>query len=82
MKRPEKKEFAQGYPTNSNNKKNEIIQSYNQACEDWEKFLPNEEEIKEIITDFQEWARKQNQVNDISSKLALTIHKRLKGGKR
>lgn len=42
MKKPEKKEIIEGGWSS------EMVKGYNQACDEWEKFLPSEEEIGKI----------------------------------
>ena len=51
MKRPKKKEYIKRYPTYSNNKKNEIMQSYNQGRQDMIDFLPSKAEMELLVTD-------------------------------
>ncbi len=50
MKKPEKKVFnsIMDYSAESRN----MIHSYNQAIDDYEKFLPSEEEILNILDEF------------------------------
>ena len=47
---------------------------YNEACDDYEKFLPTEEEIEDICKRF-----KVSEVLGQRHKLAVAIHKRIKG---
>ena len=82
MKRPEKKpEYTDNYKkthgTYSHTKDGkryynlEWNQGYNEACDDWEKFLPGEEELRIIIVE-------QELINGaIICKIAKAIHKRL-----
>ncbi len=80
MKKPEKKDtqqilkedryFRDMYEVNS------FLKAYNECCDNWEKFLPSEGEIKKIILDN---VNLLLQVN--SKKLAKAIYKRLGGEK-
>jgi len=75
MKRPEKKDlYYGGLPSHRSKIDKEFISlGYNQACDDWEKHLPSEEEIEKIIR-FQCF-----EIGDISRRLAKAIHKRIRG---
>lgn len=70
MKKPEKRK------TNTDNKYlNENNQIYNQACKEYEEFLPSEEEIEEII------AKKHYlDCKDAVKDIAKTIYNRIRGG--
>lgn len=79
MKKPEKKKV------DMNRKANERRYpiGYNQACDDWEKFLPNKQEIENIID---KWINNNNLGNYDKmpklkeyNELAQAIYKRSKG---
>lgn len=51
MKRPEKKSFTFSKTTNYDTEKlNIYCKGYNQACDKWEKFLPNFDEVEKLVT--------------------------------
>jgi len=68
MKKPEKRKIRI-----SNRPDYEGIQ-YNQACDDWEKWLPTEEEIKKILS--KGWWKLSKEVIEGQAK---AIYKRIKG---
>ena len=45
MKRPEKKQILGNVGFNSD----VYLEGYNQACDHWEKFLPSEDEIEDLL---------------------------------
>lgn len=80
MKRPEKKKTSTKDSFDSEDYQVPIEveaynQGYNQACDDWEKFLPNEEEIEKIIRNV------SSELNDYACLLSREISKRLRGKK-
>ena len=67
MKRPKKLKWETGVPQELN-----YIRGYNRACDNWEKFLPGEEEIEDIINN---WGNKTYNLE--AKNLAKAIHERL-----
>lgn len=86
-KRPEKlKDYQSPFPYGVVRKYNE---GWNQACDDWEKWLPSEEEIEQIISETRKkekefirkkYIQKPGSCLTISSEcLAKAITRRLRG---
>jgi len=74
MGRPEKKEVYK--PTNEQVGRGAYyrlaeIEGYNQACDEWEKWLPSEEEILSMVRSCTNYKN--------NKELAKGIHKRLRG---
>lgn len=80
MKKPEKR--AQGI-TFTGQTKEEMIENrgYNQACDEWEEFLPDEKEISEILSDNSNWTQFGKDVKVLTgfsfNKLAKAIAERI-----
>ena len=79
MKRPEKKEI------NKNKYSTDQLRypfGYNQACDDYEKFLPSEEEIIEVIANHYELFKPYPKHTLLEfKKIAKAISKRIRGEK-
>ncbi len=59
------------------------IDGYNQACDDHDKWLPSEEELTKIISEFSIFGDDRTMgiyfVKEVSEELASAIHRRLRG---
>ena len=83
MKKPEKK-TDESYlsSTNMTQQGKDLLEhwdnGYNQACDEWEEFIPTEGEIESII--IAELTRARMTATSVSNKnIAKAIHKRIKG---
>ncbi len=74
VKKPEKKEYNLALNTGWGDSGDAYCGGYNQACEDWDKWLPSEDELKTIVTEalpqLTIWGK---------NTLASAIHARLEG---
>lgn len=75
IKKPEKKEQHKNSWRWGNYK---IVLGYNQACDDWEKFLPSVDELEKIID---KYGTSKLQTRTIRMLIATIISKRIRGEK-
>ena len=69
MRRPEKKELY-----------TDADHGYNQACDDWEKYIPSLESIRQTIYQANLETALDDTIDNVGCKyLASAIHKRLRG---
>ncbi len=74
MGKPQKLKIPTSAPITINKNSINYVAGYNQACEEWERFLPTQEEIEELLKNWN-----VTPILGYRHKLAQAISKRLRG---